>query len=40
MAPSGFRVDRLEVENVAYQPFRGVKYLIEGGNYEFRTGVL
>jgi hypothetical protein len=40
MTPSGFRVDRLEVENVAYQPFRGVKYLIEGGNYEFRTGVL
>jgi hypothetical protein len=38
MAPSGFKIDRMEIENVPYQAYRGVKYLIRGGNYEFRTG--
>jgi AP-3 complex subunit mu len=40
MSLSGFRVDKFEVENVTYQPFRGVKYLIKGGNSEFRTEIL
>ncbi|KAH0787350.1 Adaptor complexes medium subunit family protein [Histomonas meleagridis] len=35
---SGFRIDRLEIENVNYGVFKGVKYITEGGNYEFRTG--
>jgi hypothetical protein len=38
LAPSGFKIDRMEIENVQYQAFRGVKYLVQGGNYEFRTG--
>jgi AP-3 complex subunit mu len=39
LAPSGFKVDRMEVENVPYKAFRGVKYLTRAGNYEFRTGL-
>ena len=38
-APSGYNIDRLEVENVNYKPFKGVKYGIIGGFYEFRTGL-
>ncbi|OHT06389.1 Adaptor complexes medium subunit family protein [Tritrichomonas foetus] len=39
VAPSGFKIDRLEVENVEYKPFKGVKYIAQGGSYEFRTGL-
>lgn len=37
--PSGFRIDRLEIENVQYKSFKGVKYVTRAGNYEFRTGI-
>ncbi|OHS98082.1 Adaptor complexes medium subunit family protein [Tritrichomonas foetus] len=39
VAPSGYKIDRLEVENVNYRPFKGVKYGILTGFYEFRTGL-
>ncbi|OHT00176.1 Adaptor complexes medium subunit family protein [Tritrichomonas foetus] len=39
VAPSGFKIDRLEVENIDYKPFKGVKYIVQNGNYEFRTGL-
>jgi AP-3 complex subunit mu len=37
--PSRFKVDRLEVNNVPYKSFKGVKYIVRAGNYEFRTGL-
>jgi AP-3 complex subunit mu len=37
--PSSFKVDRLEVNNVPYKSFKGVKYIVRAGNYEFRTGL-
>ncbi|KAH0791436.1 Adaptor complexes medium subunit family protein [Histomonas meleagridis] len=36
---SGFKIDRLEIENVNYKSFKGVKYVTEAGDYEFRTGL-
>lgn len=39
VAPSGYKIDRLEVENVSYKLFKGVKYGILSGFYEFRTGL-
>jgi AP-3 complex subunit mu len=36
---SGFRIDRLDVESVGYKAFKGVKYIVQAGNYEFRTGL-
>lgn len=36
--PSGFRIERLDVEQVDYACFKGVKYICQSGNYEFRTG--
>ncbi|KAH0786105.1 AP-3 complex subunit mu-2 [Histomonas meleagridis] len=39
IAPSGFTVDRLEVEGVTYKSFKGLKYVANAGNYEFRTGL-
>ena len=37
--PSGFKIDRLEIEGVDYRIFKGVKYIAKSGNYEFRTGL-
>lgn len=34
---SGLKVQRLDVHNVAYKPFKGVKYLMEGGDYQVRS---
>lgn len=39
VAPSGFKLDKLEVENIDYKPFKGVKYITQAGNYEFRSGL-
>jgi AP-3 complex subunit mu len=36
---SGFRIDRLDIENTPYKAFKGVKYIVQAGNYEFRTGL-
>ncbi|KAH0786824.1 Adaptor complexes medium subunit family protein [Histomonas meleagridis] len=36
---SGFRIDRLDIENANYNVFKGVKYVTQAGNYEFRTGI-
>jgi hypothetical protein len=36
---SGFKVDRLEVDRVDYKTYKGVKYLAQAGNYEFRSGL-
>lgn len=38
-APSGFKIDRMEIEKVEYKAFKGVKYICQAGNYEFRTGL-
>jgi AP-3 complex subunit mu len=37
--PSNFKIDRVDIENVSYKSFKGVKYLVRSGNYEFRTGL-
>ena len=37
--PSGFRIERMEIERVEYKAFKGVKYICQAGNYEFRTGL-
>lgn len=37
VAPSGFKIEKLQIENVNYKPFTGVKYICIAGNYEFRT---
>jgi len=37
---SGFKIQGLEVENVDYQPFKGVKYISTGGSYEFMSGLI
>jgi AP-3 complex subunit mu len=39
ISPSGFKIDHLDVNNVTYKSFKGVKYIIRAGNYEFRTGL-
>jgi len=39
VAPSGFKIDRMEIERVDYKMFRGVKYVAQAGHYEFRTGL-
>jgi hypothetical protein len=39
IASSGFKVDHLDVNNVPYKSFKGVKYIVRSGNYEFRTGL-
>jgi AP-3 complex subunit mu len=36
---SGFKVDRLEIERVEYKTYKGIKYLAQAGNYEFRSGL-
>jgi AP-3 complex subunit mu len=36
---SSFRVERFDVSNVSYKSFKGVKYVVRAGNYEFRTGL-
>jgi AP-3 complex subunit mu len=33
---SGLRIEKVDVENVSYKAFRGVKYILRAGNYEFR----
>jgi AP-3 complex subunit mu len=38
-AVSAFKVDTLDVETTAYKAFKGVKYVVKSGNYEFRTGL-
>lgn len=38
--PSNFKVEKLDIESVDYKFFKGVKYITEAGNYEFRTGLL
>jgi AP-3 complex subunit mu len=38
-AASGFMVVHLDVSYVPYKAFKGVKYVIQSGNYEFRTGL-
>jgi AP-3 complex subunit mu len=37
---SGFRVDRLEIERVDYKTYKGIKYIAQAGNYEFRSGLI
>jgi AP-3 complex subunit mu len=37
--PSSFKVDRIDVDNVSYKAFKGVKYIVRAGTYEFRTGL-
>ncbi|KAH0795887.1 Adaptor complexes medium subunit family protein [Histomonas meleagridis] len=39
VAPSGFAVERLDVEGENYKSFKGMKYVTASGNYEFRTGL-
>ncbi|KAK8878675.1 AP-3 complex subunit mu-2 [Tritrichomonas musculus] len=39
IAPSGFKVEKLDIENVEYKPFKGIKYVAQSGNYEFRSGL-
>ena len=36
---SGFRIERLETENVDGTPFKGVKYVSQAGSYEFMSGL-
>lgn len=38
-SPSGFKIDRLEIDKVEYKSFKGVKHVCQAGNYEFRTGL-
>jgi len=37
--PSGFKIDKLDIEGVDYRIFKGVKYIAKSGSYEFRTGL-
>lgn len=37
VAPSGFKIEKLQIENINYKPFTGVKYICIAGNYEFKT---
>lgn len=37
IAPSGFKIEKLQIENINYKPFTGVKYICISGDYEFRT---
>ena len=39
LAPSGFKVEKLEIENIEYKAFKGIKYAVQSGNYEFRSGL-
>jgi hypothetical protein len=39
VSASGLRVERLDIENTKYKSFKGVKYVVRSGNYEFRTGL-
>lgn len=39
VAPSGFKVEKLEISNIDYKPFKGIKYVAQSGNYEFRSGL-
>ena len=36
---SGFKIEKLDLERVDYTPFRGVKYIIQAGSYEFCSGL-
>lgn len=40
VAPSGFKIEKLQIENISYKPFTGVKYICIAGDYEFRTSNL
>ena len=37
-APSGFKVEKTDVEGVQYKMFKGVKYIVLAGDYEFKSG--
>lgn len=37
--PSGFEIEKLDVDESQYKAFKGVKYVAKTGNYEFRTGL-
>ena len=39
IAPSGFKVEKLEIENIDYKAFKGIKYAVQSGSYEFRSGI-
>ena len=38
VSPSGFKIDKLEIEGVQYKTFKGVKCTAMAGDYEFRSG--
>lgn len=37
---SGFKIEKLDTERTDYQPFKGVKYISQGGSYEFCSGLV
>lgn len=37
---SNAKISSLEIDNISYNPFKGVKYVTRAGNYEFRTGLV
>ena len=39
VSPSGFKIDKLEVEGIEGKIFKGVKCIAKAGDYEFRSGL-
>lgn len=39
VSPSGFKIERLEIEGIEGKMFKGVKCIAKAGDYEFRSGL-